>query len=852
MIPLDNTNIMCILLVLLNSMKNVNWKTFLNIFLVVLALNIFNSNFAYAIVNVSTSVDSISVINKFAVDDGTYNNGFKWYVDVTIPSSENIVTLKFDNLKTTNSFISSSNNLRYYSSESLNNNNEESSIVISKINEYGGEMVIDTEKDLDLSKSGRQIRIIVEAAVPKGSIPGKYSMSYGFKSFDRIKPRIELIGSDTVTVERYSEYKDEGALVYDNQDAPITPIIDTSSLDLNNVGEYQIKYSAKDKYDNIANDIYRTVRVVDTTGPIITISDYNKNVTNQDVEVFASTSEGFLNNESYIFNQNGEYAFSASDDYGNVSSVTVTITNIDKEPPVIDIIGCGDENDPDFYECSHERGELYVDEGAVATDNYSSYVPVGTDASNFNGFEKGVYSIRYYAVDEAGNQAEEAYRIIFVDDTTPPIMTFDLYETGMTNKDITVVAHVNEGDVSMIEHTFTENGSYVFDADDGYGNRTSKEIIIDNIDKEAPIISLNGSDVITHERTEDFIDPGVTVTDNHDTDIKYDVDFGGFNKDIVGTYILTYSAKDEAGNVSNILTRTVEVKDTKDPVITLSDYPKDFVNAPVVVKASVNEGKLNFSQHTFNDNGSFTFKADDNYGNHSELRVEVKNIDKILPQITLNGGSSITYERGIPYVDPGAVVTDNNSGSTYTQNPETIYTSVVGTKYTILYTAKDVAGNIATTSREVTIVDTTPPVISFNDYIKTPTKGDIEVIASVNEGTLTESSYTFTDNGSHTFVAEDIYGNKSSSTINISNIDRIKPVIYLKGDVIINIYLNSLFEDPGVDISDNLSSNISPEVSSNVDVKTIGQYLIKYNAKDEAGNIANEITRTINVVEMTN
>ena len=53
-------------------------------------------------------------------------------------------------------------------------------MLVSARDSYTANMTLD--KDLDVNTEGRQVRVIVEAAVPVGSLAGSYSTSYGTKS----------------------------------------------------------------------------------------------------------------------------------------------------------------------------------------------------------------------------------------------------------------------------------------------------------------------------------------------------------------------------------------------------------------------------------------------------------------------------------------------------------------------------------------------------------------------------------------------------------------------------------------------------------------------------------------------
>ncbi len=100
----------------------------------------------------------------------------------------------------------------------------------------------------------------------------------------------------------------------------------------------------------------------------------------------------------------------------------------------------------------------------------------------------------------------------------------------------------------------------------GSGDNTPQEIV----DTSSPVITLIGESSITLTLGDIFIDPGTKVTDNVDTSLVADA-VGIVNTSTVGTYTVTYTATDAAGNESTA-TRTItfaEATDTEVPVITL-------------------------------------------------------------------------------------------------------------------------------------------------------------------------------------------------------------------------------------------------------------------------------------------
>jgi len=82
-------------------------------------------------------------------------------------------------------------------------------------------------------------------------------------------------------------------------------------------------------------------------------------------------------------------------------------------------------------------------------------------------------------------------------------------------------------------------------------------------DTTNPVVTLKGTSDTTIVLNSPWTDPGATAEDDEDgviTDIQVT---GTVNKDLTGTYVITYSATDAAGN-KGTTTRTVRVRNTAD------------------------------------------------------------------------------------------------------------------------------------------------------------------------------------------------------------------------------------------------------------------------------------------------
>ena len=88
-------------------------------------------------------------------------------------------------------------------------------------------------------------------------------------------------------------------------------------------------------------------------------------------------------------------------------------------------------------------------------------------------------------------------------------------------------------------------------------------------------------------------------------------------------------------------------------------------------------------------------------------------------------------------------------------------------------------------------------------------------------------------------------------TVNV--IDTTIPVITLTGDAVVTIVVDATYIDAGATAFDTVDRDLTTAivVSGTVDISTVGVYILRYNVPDTTGNVAVEVTRTVNVVDET-
>jgi len=85
------------------------------------------------------------------------------------------------------------------------------------------------------------------------------------------------------------------------------------------------------------------------------------------------------------------------------------------------------------------------------------------------------------------------------------------------------------------------------------------------------------------------------------------------------------------------------------------------------------------------------------------------------------------------------------------------------------------------------------------------------------------------------------------------NKDTSPPVITMIGDTTIWHPLGQPYNDPGATALDEVDGDITDKIvtTSNVDVNVQAyNYWVRYNVEDEAGNKAEQVQRTVNVLEL--
>ena len=337
----------------------------------------------------------------------------------------------------------------------------------------------------------------------------------------------------------------------------------------------------------------------------------------------------------------------------------------DKAPPVITLVGAN----PLYIEwTTSAAAATYADPGATAYDEYDGEIPSSNIVVNSSAVimsALGSYPVIYNVSDSSGHAAQVT-RTVIVRDTTAPVITLvgqsSLYiewTSGATYSDAGATASDNkDGDITS-RITVGNNvnlaalGTYTvtYNVSDSSGNRATQVTRTVTVrDTTRPTITLVGANPLYIEWSatpQAYVDPGATASDNYDGTIpssniainSYAVQTG-----TIGTYTVTYNVFDSSGNAAAPVTRTVIVRDTTRPTITL---------------------------------------------NRTDL-------------------NPLYVQHNTSYSDPGATALDNKDGniSNSITTVSNVNIAVLGNNYTVTYNVSDSSGNAAIpVTRNVRVVN---------------------------------------------------------------------------------------------------------------------------------------------------
>ena len=559
---------------------------------------------------------------------------------------------------------------------------------------------------------------------------------------------------------------------------------------------------------------------------------------------------------------------------------------------------------------SYEGTEVILD-GSGSTD-VDSTPGTNDDINDFDWFEADTFlasgeTINYtfplgshtvtLVVTDSYGQSDDDEAIIVVQDTTPPEITCPGDVTLECPADTSVAANgsatatdncdnspaIVYGDMiygecpKVIERTWT--------ATDASGNSSTCVQTITVQDTTPPVITgVPADETVECDSVPPPAEP--TATDNCDPDVPIVFTETRTDGDCPSRYTLTrtWTATDDCGN-STAETQVITVQDTTPPVFT--NPPQDMT---VECDGSGNSAALNAwltsaatgdtcgSVSVTNDftalsdgcgatgTATVTWTAMDACGNTATTSATFTIVDTTPPSITCPADVTLECPADTSVAATGAATASDTCGEVTITHSDS---SVPGCGNTEViartWTAIDECGNSSSCVQTITVVDTTPPVITCpgDVVLECPVDtapsvtGEATATDTCGDVTITYSDVSVPGPGNteiitRTWTATDECDNSTSCVQTITVVDATAPVITLNGDATMTLECGiDSYTEEGATAMDICDPDVPVIVGGDtVDTSTCGTYEVTYDATDDSGNSAAQVTRTV-IVEDT-
>ncbi|MBR6964748.1 polysaccharide deacetylase family protein [Candidatus Saccharibacteria bacterium] len=147
-------------------------------------------------------------------------------------------------------------------------------------------------------------------------------------------------------------------------------------------------------------------------------------------------------------------------------------------------------------------------------------------------------------------------------------------------------------------------------------------------------------------------------------------------------------------------------------------------------------------------------------------------------------------------------------------------------------------------------IEELPKIQADKDWVTVCPSGKLQdfklSVLDEKDGDITDSAKRRSLPGGVLIEATDSDGNYVSKVLAAKYEDNVAPQINLNGESYYSILVGGSLELPAVTATDNCDGQVEVETTGSYDVDTVGQYIIKYRAKDAAGNVSTA-EREINV-----
>jgi hypothetical protein len=553
-----------------------------------------------------------------------------------------------------------------------------------------------------------------------------------FSPSNSAAPIVTLLGSNPMSIECHGSFTDPGATAQDVCSGAPLSVATNGTVNPNATGSYTVLYIATNA-SGTATTNSRTVNVVDTTPPQVTINGANP-LTVECHDSFSDPGATALDacagslsvstNGSVDPNFTGSYTvtYVATDPSGNSTTNTRTVNVVDTTPPQVTLNG----PNPMIVECHG----AFSDPGATAQDLCAGPLSVVTNVS-VNPNLPGSYTIQYVATDPSNNSTTNT-RSVNVVDTTPPQITLNgtnpmtiechsgYAEPGATATDLCVGSVAVQVSGAVLQDS---PGMYIvtYTATDGQNSATNTRTV-NVVDTTPPMIlfSFTNMNLAASGNCQALL-PDLTGTnyivavDNCSSVTVTQTPLAGATV-ALGTNLVVLIAVDATGNTTSC-TNTVIVSDTNPPSmicpsdLNISADPGQCWATNVALGTPIVSDNCGSVATTSNAPAIFAvgtniviWTAMDIYGNSTNGAQMVVVLDTELPLISAPATVVVTADPGknaVTNVSLGTPVTSDNCGVAGVTN-DAPSSFPIGTN-TVNWTVTDIHGNVASAPQTVVV-----------------------------------------------------------------------------------------------------------------------------------------------------
>lgn len=565
-------------------------------------------------------------------------------------------------------------------------------------------------------------------------------------------------------------------------------------------------------------------------------------------------------------------------------AVTAMVVGCDTTPPTLNLPS------PITAEATGPFGAA-VNYVASASDATPASPTVTCSPASGSTFPIAATTVGCSATDAAGNTANGSFTVTVQDTTAPTIVGTPAGELAeAAGPDGAVVTYANPTATDIVDgarpvscapasgSTFALGATAVdCTASDSRGNAASTSFDVIVSDTTDPVLIVPGD--ITAEATSSTgaaVLFAATASDLVDGSIAPICDAASGDTFPLGTTIVTCTATDSAGNDTSG-SFSVTVEDTTAPDVTVpasfsaeatgasgaevafGSSAIDLVDGPLTPACSPGSGATFPLGPT-----TVTCTATDTAGNTGSASFIVTVVDTTPPTLTLPadqvieatapGGAVATFVASADDLVDGAVAVlcSNTSGDTFP-----LGTTIVGCS------ATDVAGNTATGSFSIEVVDTTPPALTVPDSVTAEATGPGGAVVAYTatahdlvDGAVTPvctpaSGAAFALGATSVECsATDNVGNSTTTSFTVTVVDTTPPAIIVPSDIAIDptSIVGAVVTYAGQSATDIVDGSVAVTCAPPSGASFgFGVTTVTCSATDDAGNTgSNSFTVTVN------